>query len=178
MPKLADDSKPYKGLTALPDDLALIALGSNLGDRQALLESALFELERRCELEVLVHSTWHTTAPVGGPAGQGDFKNGVALLRSALAPLELLRCLQTIELMHGRTREVEWGPRTLDLDLLMVGTRTHEDGELTLPHPRMCERDFVLEPLAELCPELTLATGETVAKACIRLRAKGADQSR
>lgn len=160
--------------TELPADHALIALGSNLGDREATLEAALAELTARSDATIIARSTWHVTAPVGGPAGQEDFKNGVALVRTRLTPEALLSCLQTIELLHGRTRDIEWGPRTLDLDLLMLGGQKRETAELMLPHPRMAERAFVLEPLRELLPQLHLATDESVAKACERLR----DQSR
>ena len=153
----------------LPGDHALLGLGANLGAREETLELALVDLAERLELTVVARSSWHTTAPVGGPPGQGDFKNGVALVRTPLTPEALLQGLQSVELLHGRTREVEWGPRTLDLDLLMMGSLARASDSLVLPHPRMCERVFVLAPLAELLPELQVATGETVATALARI---------
>lgn len=165
------ESQTWSEWTTLPRGYAVLALGSNLGEREATLQAALDDLEARCDLKLVAQSTIHTTAPVGGPTGQDDYKNSVALIATVLSPEVLLSCLQTIELVFGRTREVEWGPRTLDLDLLMHGAEVRTSAELILPHPRMHERLFVLAPLAELLPELTLATGETVAKALIRQRA-------
>jgi 2-amino-4-hydroxy-6-hydroxymethyldihydropteridine diphosphokinase len=92
------------------------------------------------------------TEPVGGPPGQPPYLNGAAELRTALAPEELLEALQQVEDAFGRTREVRWGPRTLDLDLLLYGDRVVETPSLTVPHPRMHERRFVLGPLCEIAP--------------------------
>lgn len=169
-PEAGGLAEPPRTWSELPPGYALLGLGANLGPREVTLERALEDLVARLDLTVVARSRWHTTAPVGGPPGQGDFKNGVALVRTHLAPEALLRGLQAVELLHGRTREVEWGPRTLDLDLLMMGGEVRATAELQLPHPRMCERAFVLAPLAELMPELRVATGETVATALARLQ--------
>jgi 2-amino-4-hydroxy-6-hydroxymethyldihydropteridine diphosphokinase len=165
------ESKPWLTWTTLPEENAILALGSNLGARESTLQAALDALQARCDLRLVAQSSVHTTAPVGGPEGQADYKNSVALIQTTMTPEELLSCLQTIELLHGRTRDIEWGPRTLDLDLLMHGAETRTSPLLILPHPRMHERTFVLAPLVELLPKLTLATGETVAKALMRQRA-------
>ena len=130
---------------------AYIGLGSNLGDREATLRAALAELAGHAGIEVTAVSSFHETAPVGGPP-QGMFLNAVAELRTALHPDELLAALQGVEARLGRERGVRWGPRTLDLDLLLYGDRTIREEHLTVPHPRMHRRLFVLEPLCEVAP--------------------------
>lgn len=128
-----------------------IALGSNLGDRGAHIGGALRELGATPGIRVLNCSSVYETDPVGGPPGQGRFLNAVAELATTLAPEALLDRLQEIERGHGRERSVRNAPRTLDLDLLLYGDVRCSDARLTLPHPRMWEREFVLAPLAELC---------------------------
>ena len=152
-------------MSGLHAQRAYVALGSNLGEREATLEAALRELEEMPGTELVLRSRWIETAPVGGPPGQGAYLNGVAVLLTELEPLELLRRLLAIEARHGRDRAQESernAPRTLDLDLLEVGTRRVEEPELSLPHPRMERRRFVLEPLAEIEPEHVLPSGTTV----------------
>ncbi len=152
---------------------AFVALGSNLGDSPELLRSALVQLAELPDTTLVAQSSLQRTAPVGGPAGQSDYLNAVAELSTQLAPPELLRALQAIETSHGRdrAREERWGPRRLDLDLLLVGDDRVLSAELELPHPRMEERSFVLEPLAELCPELLLPKcQQTVRERCAVLR--------
>lgn len=129
---------------------AVIALGSNLGDPLTNLENAIESL--KAELHVLLVSTFIETTPVGGPA-QGNYLNGVVIAESELEPIELLKILQKIEDAAGRTREVRWGPRTLDLDLISYGDYMFTSDELVLPHPRAHERAFVLEPWLELQPD-------------------------
>ncbi len=138
------------------ESLAYVALGSNLGDRRAALDSAVRELARFPGVRVLRTSTWIETEPVGGPRDQPRFLNGVVELRTSLDALQLLRVLQDLESRAGRdrTREVRNGPRTLDLDLIVFGELCVATSELELPHPRAGEREFVLAPLAELAPEL------------------------
>ena len=143
---------------------AAIALGSNLGDRAKYLRGALTRLERTPGVVVLRRSTWHETEPVGGPPGQGSFLNGAALVETTLDAAALLAVLQAIELKAGRERSVPDAARTLDLDLLWYADLEQDDPELTLPHPRLHERVFVLAPLAELVPEHSLACGQTVAE--------------
>lgn len=151
--------------------LAYVALGSNLGDRQARLDAAASELDALSGVRVLRRSPWIETDPVGGPAGQGRYLNGVVELDCDLAPRELLQRMMEIEARHGRVRTVRDGPRTLDLDLLLFGDERLESAELTLPHPRMEEREFVLAPLERLAPQLVLGrSGRTVREQLAALR--------
>jgi 2-amino-4-hydroxy-6-hydroxymethyldihydropteridine diphosphokinase len=129
---------------------ALIALGSNLGDREAHLR---FAVERLGALgAVRAVSSFHETEPVGY-AAQGRFLNAAVVLETGLEPPALMRDLLAIEAERGRERRIRNGPRTLDLDLLMYGDLVMDAPGLTLPHPRMHERLFVLAPLAEIAPE-------------------------
>jgi 2-amino-4-hydroxy-6-hydroxymethyldihydropteridine diphosphokinase len=132
--------------------LAHIGLGSNLGDRRATLEGAIIALDATPGVRVLRTSSFHETEPVGGPPGQGPYLNAAASLETTLEPFDLLLALQSIEDRFGRVRTVRWGERTLDLDLLLFGDRVIEVPGLTVPHPRLAERRFVLAPLAEIAP--------------------------
>ena len=143
---------------------ALVALGSNLGDRRENLDRAVQELSDAPTVEVVAVSTYHQTAAVGGPQGQPAFLNAAARLRTALDPEALLGELQAIEQRLGRVRHEHWGPRTVDLDLLLYDEVRLETPRLTVPHPRMAFRRFVLEPAAEVGGELLHSpTGWTVA---------------
>jgi len=133
--------------------LALVGLGSNLGDRRALLDSAASALRNLSDSTLSWISTYHQTKPAGGPAGQGPFLNAAAALETTHAPLTLLHALQQIESDAGRIRTVRWGERTLDLDLLLFGNLILDTPELHLPHPRLGVRRFVLAPLEEIAPE-------------------------
>jgi 3-oxoacyl-[acyl-carrier protein] reductase len=133
---------------------AYIGMGSNLGDRSGALDRALELLAATSGIAVQRVSARHETAPVGGPTGQGPYLNAAAVLSTELEPLPLLRVLQRIETQLGRVRTEHWGPRTLDLDLLLFDGRIVASPELTLPHPRMHERLFVLEPLAQIAAEV------------------------
>ena len=133
--------------------LALIGLGSNLGDRKANLDGALAALSGTPGIEVRAVSSFHETASVGGPRGQGAFLNAAAALEVGLSPPELLRALHAIEAGARRFREVCWGVRTLDLDLLLFGDQILDTPALLVPHPRMAVRRFVLAPLAEVTPK-------------------------
>ena len=132
--------------------LAYVALGSNLGDPLAQLRQARSGLT---ELGELVRaSSLYRTAPVGGPPGQTDYLNAVVALKpNTPDPEALLEELLALEAGQGRTRAVRWAARTLDLDLLAWDDRVLETPRLTLPHPRMLERAFVLGPLCELAPD-------------------------
>jgi 2-amino-4-hydroxy-6-hydroxymethyldihydropteridine diphosphokinase len=134
---------------------AWISLGSNLGDRRAILDDALETLADFPGMVVRAVSSYHETRPVGGPPGQGAFLNGAAHLETDLDPLQLLAALQEIENRAGRLRTVRWGERTLDLDILIYGTKFLDSKELKLPHPRLAFRRFVLGPLAEIAPTIT-----------------------
>jgi dihydroneopterin aldolase/2-amino-4-hydroxy-6-hydroxymethyldihydropteridine diphosphokinase len=128
---------------------AFVALGSNLGDRWGNLRRA-----REAIPDVVAASRVYETEPVGGPAGQGAFLNCVLELSTDLDPRRLLQAAQVAESAAGRVRAEHWGPRTLDVDVLMVGDLVVDDPDLVVPHPLMWERAFVLVPLADLAPEL------------------------
>ena len=146
-----------------------VALGSNLGDRRGHLAAGLAGLEAAGLTPVAVSSVWETE-PVEAP-GSGWFWNMVAKLSTGLGPFEVLERLLRVERGAGRERTVRNGPRTLDLDLLLLGQLVVRDPRLELPHPRMWQRRFVLEPLAEIEPELiNPATGRTAIKERDRLR--------
>jgi len=134
--------------------ICYIALGSNLGDRDDFLRQALTALRQTEGVEVTRVSPLYETRPVGGPAGQGPYLNAVAEVRSGREPLDLLAVLLHIEQQLGRLRREKDGPRTIDLDLLLYGELIHEDARLIVPHPRLHERPFVLQPLAQLAPGL------------------------
>jgi len=132
---------------------AYIGLGSNLGDRRALIETAVLELGRLDGVEVIAVSRLIETEPVG-PSPQPGYLNGAVAIRTTLAPRRLLEAMHAIEASHGRDRanEPRWGPRRLDLDLLLYGEETIDEPGLTVPHPHMHERIFVLEPLSLIAP--------------------------
>jgi len=145
-----------------------IALGSNLGDRARTLDAAVAAI-RRLLTDVEV-STYRDTEPVGVPAPQPRYLNAALVGRTNRPPAELLAGLQAIEESMGRTRPFANAPRTLDLDLILYGTLKVESPALTVPHARFRERRFVLEPLAEIAPELRdPETGATVAALLARL---------
>ncbi|MDW6003027.1 2-amino-4-hydroxy-6-hydroxymethyldihydropteridine diphosphokinase [Vibrio mangrovi] len=136
-----------------------IAIGSNMAqpDRQAL--QAIQALQQLPESEFVRASQLYSSTPMG-PADQPDYINAVAEIRTHLKPLELLDHTQAIELAQGRVRKEErWGPRTLDLDILLYGSEVINSERLTIPHYGMKEREFVLYPLAEIAPDLTLPDG-------------------
>ncbi|MBV9662152.1 MAG: 2-amino-4-hydroxy-6-hydroxymethyldihydropteridine diphosphokinase [Acidimicrobiales bacterium] len=130
---------------------AFLALGSNLGDRRAYLRQAVGRLP-----DVVGVSHTYETDPVGGPPGQGAYLNCVVELRTTRTARELLTAAQAAEAAAARVRMERWGPRTLDVDVLLVGEETIDEPDLVVPHPRMWERGFVLVPLADLAPELVI----------------------
>ncbi len=132
---------------------AYVGLGSNLGDRAANLRDALRRLGLCEGVRLVAASSFRDTEPVGGPPGQPWFLNAAAHLRVELAAEALLDRLLAIEDALGRVRAERWGPRTIDLDLLLYGDAVLGTERLTVPHARMHERLFVLEPLAEIAPE-------------------------
>ena len=134
---------------------AWIGLGSNLEDPLAQVSTALQELRLLPDTTLAARSSLYRSDPVG-PPGQPDYINAVAALDTRLEPEALLDALQAIEQMHQRVRKIHWGPRTLDLDLLLYGDQVISTPRLTFPHSSMTERNFVLWPLAELEPELIL----------------------
>ena len=130
---------------------AFVGLGANLGDKAAALEAALAALGAIPGTQLLKVSSFYRSAPVD--AGGPDFLNAVALISTELAPEVLLDALQAIELAHGRERPYQNAPRTLDLDLLLYGEQHIATARLTVPHPRLTERAFVLLPLLEIAPD-------------------------
>jgi 2-amino-4-hydroxy-6-hydroxymethyldihydropteridine diphosphokinase len=135
-----------------PSRRAFIGLGSNLGDRRAHLRAAVEQLEAAGD--VVAVSPLYETAPVGGPAGQDDYLNVVVELRTADTPRALLERGRALEAAAQRVRAERWGPRTLDADVLWVDGEEVDEADLTVPHPRLWERRFVLAPLADLAPDL------------------------
>jgi len=128
---------------------AFLGLGANLGDRRATLRAAVAALG-----DVVAVSPVYETDPVGGPPGQPAYLNLVVELDTDRSPRELLEEARRLEAAAGRVREERWGPRTLDVDVLLVGDLAVDEPDLVVPHPRMAERAFVLVPLADLAPEL------------------------
>lgn len=139
-------------------DLCYIALGSNLDQPLAQVTLALKEIAELPETTLQAASPWYQSVAIG-PGQQPDYLNGVAEIKSALAPLELLSALQHIEQLHRRQRLQRWGPRTLDLDILLYGDQRIDLPQLQIPHPRMLERSFVVYPLYDLAPLLQLPDG-------------------
>jgi len=134
---------------------AVISLGANIGDAKANLDLAVGLL--REATDVMAVSSYLQTKPVGGPK-QPDYLNAVAIIESDLPAKDLLAVLNGIETAMGRTREIHWGPRVIDLDLIQYGGLLVSDEKLTLPHPRAHERRFVLAPWVEIEPEAILLT--------------------
>jgi len=148
----------------VPRRRAFVGLGSNLGDRRALLRSAVDGLAAAGD--VVGVSPLYETEPVGGPGGQGPYLNVVVELSTGDTPRQLLERCRALEEAAGRVRTVRWGPRTLDADVLWVQGCEVDEPDLTVPHPRLWERRFVVAPLADLAPDLV--TSE-------QLRASGGD---
>lgn len=134
---------------------AFIALGANLGDAAAALDSAFAALDALPATRLVARSGLYRTAPIG-VTGHPDYLNAVAEVETTLPARKLLNTLLTLETLHGRTRETELAPRTLDLDLLLYGNATISQPGLEIPHPRMHLRAFVLVPLAEIAPDTAI----------------------
>ncbi|MDK9697005.1 MAG: 2-amino-4-hydroxy-6-hydroxymethyldihydropteridine diphosphokinase [Siculibacillus sp.] len=152
---------------------ALIGLGGNLGDVPATLERALAGLEAGGVRVVKRSSNWRT--PPWGPIDQPAFVNACVLVETELSPRALLDLCLAVEASLGRRRDVRWGPRSIDLDLLDHDGRRVDEPNLTLPHPRLTERAFVLVPLAEIVPDRVVA-GATVAEHLAKVDATGVER--
>lgn len=135
-----------------PGRRAFIGLGSNLGDRRAYLRAAVDQLQTAGDVAAV--SPLYETDPVGGPSGQQEYLNLVVELHTADSPRALLERCQALESAADRERAERWGPRTLDADVLWVEGEVIDEPDLTVPHPRMWERRFVLAPLVDLAPDL------------------------
>ncbi|MDA7793215.1 2-amino-4-hydroxy-6-hydroxymethyldihydropteridine diphosphokinase [Glaciecola sp.] len=145
-------------------NIGFIGLGANLGDPVANISSALSHIALIPNLELLACSSFYDSVPMG-PSEQPNYINAVCKISTSLDGLYLLHQLQSIEQEHGRVRDGEhWGPRMLDLDLLMLGRQTYNNQELTLPHYGMRHREFVLVPLFELQPDLLMPDNHPIAK--------------
>jgi 2-amino-4-hydroxy-6-hydroxymethyldihydropteridine diphosphokinase len=154
-----------------PDEVrAVIGMGTNVGDRLATLEAAIWSLDESDGIEVRDVSGIWETAPWGG-VEQGPFLNAVVVVTTTLSPHALLADLQATEAAFGRDRdaEVRWGPRTLDLDILLYGDEVVATDDLVVPHPRLTERAFVLVPLLEVLPGHTLPDGTRLTRALTAL---------
>ncbi|MFC6670723.1 2-amino-4-hydroxy-6-hydroxymethyldihydropteridine diphosphokinase [Marinobacterium aestuariivivens] len=138
-----------------------IGLGSNLDNPRGHVERALQQLADLPDTRLFGHSSLYRSDPVG-PPGQPDYVNAVAGLDTTLEAHALLDELQALEQRHQRVRQERWGPRTLDLDLLLYGDKRIDSARLQVPHPYLCQRNFVLWPLAELAPELHLPDGQAL----------------
>ena len=152
-----------------------LGIGSNLGDRLATLQQAVDLLHAEPGLHVEASSRVWETDPVGGP-DQPDFLNVVIRVSTDLTPVQLLAACNRVEAALGRVRDVRWGPRTVDIDILLFGDERVDEPTLTIPHPRMGERAFVLAPLLDLDPDPVLPDGRRVRD--IRLGATAAGGAR
>lgn len=147
---------------------AFLGLGSNLGDRESNIHEAVGRISGQHGIRVVRISSTYETAPVGY-TDQPDFLNAVAEIETDLSPEDLLRVILGIEKEMGRVRNIHWGPRVIDIDLLLYDEVTMSTNALTLPHPRMLERAFVIAPLAEIAPGLILSNGCTASEALGKL---------
>jgi 2-amino-4-hydroxy-6-hydroxymethyldihydropteridine diphosphokinase len=163
--------------TALADPQstrAFLGLGGNLGNPAATMKSAIQALHARDDVTVETVSSLYRTPP-WGKLDQPDFINAVAAVRTRLAPHQLLELCLEIERMHKRERRERWGPRPIDLDVLLYGEEELQDDQLQIPHPRMAERAFVLVPLLELAPKLVIK-GKPAAELLLHLDRQGIEK--
>jgi len=152
----------------------LVGLGSNLGDREATLLAALADITALPDVQVVGHSNWYRSQPVGGPPDQGEFLNAAAMIETTIAPLVLLDEFGKLESRLGRQPGERWSARPIDIDILLYGNEVAETAMLTLPHPRMSFRRFVLEPAAEIAPRMLHPTiGWPIEPLLLHLNAAG-----
>ena len=153
-------------------ETAYVALGSNLEQPQLRLQQAVAAIEDKKNTSIVACSRLYRSDPIG-PPGQPDYCNAVVAIDTTLEPLALLDAMQAIENAHGRTRTLRWGPRTLDLDILLFGNWTIRSPRLTIPHCQMQIRNFVLCPLLDVAPELVLPDGQPLSALVERLGYQG-----
>lgn len=149
-----------------------IALGSNLQEPNEQVDRAVSAIAKLPKSSIYAQSPWYQSSAVG-PGDQPDYINGVIALGTELNAAELLIALQGIEKEQHRIRTTRWGPRTLDLDILLYGNNLINEPKLTIPHPRMRERNFVLFPLYDIAPDLVLPGGDTLHKLIAASTKKG-----
>lgn len=135
--------------------LVYIGLGSNLQNPLQQIKTAINDVQSLAGVTIITVSSLYQSPPMG-PADQPDYINAVISLETSLSPHQLLDALQSVEQLHGRERKRHWGERTLDLDILLYGDQILDDERLTIPHPGMHERAFVLYPLAEIAPDIEI----------------------
>lgn len=153
---------------------AAIALGSNLGDSRQILSAAIETIDRAAHIDVLARSHFYKTAAVGPP--QPDYINACITIKTDLSPRQLLRHLLATEKQFGRVRKERWGPRSLDLDLLLYDSYITDTSGLTIPHPRLHERSFVLIPLTDIASQWQHPIFHTTIEQCLtKLSAQGSD---
>lgn len=155
--------------------IAYIGLGSNLDEPMDHVQRALSELDELSQTKLVAASSLYRTDPMG-PAGQPDYINAVAAVQTRLSAEALLSELQHLETLHQRVRRERWGPRTLDLDLLLYGNYTINVEHLVVPHPGLAERNFVLIPLFEIAPDLILPDNRSLADLVDRCGVEGLEQ--
>ncbi|HEU5302901.1 MAG TPA: 2-amino-4-hydroxy-6-hydroxymethyldihydropteridine diphosphokinase [Acidimicrobiia bacterium] len=136
--------------------LAHLGIGSNLGDRLAHLQGAVDDLASAADVDVVAVSSVYETSPVGGPE-QDDYLNAVVAVETERSARSLLELGQELERRAQRIRNVRWGPRTLDVDVLLIGSERTTEADLEVPHPRIWDRGFVVVPLHEIAPDLVRA---------------------
>jgi 2-amino-4-hydroxy-6-hydroxymethyldihydropteridine diphosphokinase len=148
----------------MSSEVVFIGLGSNLLNPTQQLKLAVQEISQLPQTKIVKASSLYASKPMG-PQNQPDYVNAVCKISTALSPYPLLDALQQIELKHGRVRKEErWGPRTLDLDILLYGSMVEDTERLQLPHPGIADREFVLVPLFEITPDLLMPDGQPLAK--------------
>jgi 2-amino-4-hydroxy-6-hydroxymethyldihydropteridine diphosphokinase len=139
---------------------AYLGLGSNLGEREEYLREAIRQLSENPQIEIAAVSSFYETAPVGY-TDQPDFINVVVKVKTTLSPQKLLEICLSTEKKIGRVRTIRWGPRVIDIDILLYNDLKVDEKDLQIPHPRMLEREFVIRPLAEVAPDLILPNSKT-----------------
>jgi len=156
----------------MPQVVAYIGIGSNLDSPLRHAEAAVRDIEALDRVTVQACSRWYRSTPVG-PPGQPDYINGVVEVFTDLDAGALLLALQEIENRHGRERKQRWGPRTLDLDILLYGNRIIATADLQVPHRQLSRRNFVLYPLADIVPQLVLPGGTTLSQLVANVSSEG-----